>query len=150
MASITLELEELAKLINFYLNHNKVKEIVNLHIEEEKIQFEYDPAKFIPNIKLSIRIDSFKKKYLVLQLSQHTSIPMGDRLLKALNSLIGKVINNMLFGKFEGNNFKLCLMKDNFIYILIDSLEDKFFGDFPFKISDIFVYNKILNLKMSI
>lgn len=148
MASINIKLRELTKLINFFLNEKKVEEIKDIRVQDEKMKFKYNAGKLIPNIPLSVRIDGFKKGELILEIKEDSIIPLGNQILKAANSFIENLINSWLSGGDDSDKF--CIIKNNFIYIPIDSLEERFFGDFPFRIDDIEIDNEDVVLKMKI
>lgn len=150
MASINIGQKEVVKLINYFLNENEVNEIKDLRVEGDRIKFKYIPGKLLPNIPLSIRIDSFKKRELILEIKEHTIIPQGNIILKTLNSFVENLINSWLFDSEEDASEKVCNVKNNFINISIDSIERKFFGEYPLRINDIAITDGEIELKLKI
>ncbi len=148
MASINIQQKEVIKLINYFLNESEVEEIKDVRVEDDIIKFKYDPGKLLPNVPLSIRIDSFKKRELILEMKEHTPVPLGNKILRKLNSLIEDIINSWLSEGTDSDKF--CSIKDNFIYIPINSLEERFFGNFPLRIADINTNHGEIELKLKI
>lgn len=150
MASINIAQKEIVKLINYFLAENEVEEIKDLRVEGDKIRFKYNPGKLLPNIPLSIRIDRFKKRELILEIKEHTIVPQGNSLLKTMNSFIEKLLNSWLFDSEEDSSERVCNVKNNFINISIDSIERKFFGEYPLRINDITINNGEIEIKLKI
>ncbi len=150
MASINIGQKEVVKLINYFLAENEVEEIKDIRVDDDKIKFKYNPGKLLPNIPLSIRIDSFKSRKLILEMKEHTIVPIGNQILKVLNSFIENLINSWLFDPEEDTSDKVCNVKNNFINISIDSIERKFFGEYPLRINDIAITDGEIELKFKI
>lgn len=144
MASIEISLKEIVKLINYYLNEEEVEEIRDLRLEKNRIQFSYNPGSLIPNIPLSIKINSFEEGELILELREHSPVvpeKLGAIVLEKANPYIESFINGWLLGEDYDDSDNVCRMEENYIYIPIESLEYSFFGDYPFKIKDIIIEN---------
>ena len=141
MASIEISLKEIAKLINFYLDKEGVEEIKNIRVEKGKLKFSYNAGKLFRDIPLSIRVDDFKNKELVIELEEHSIIPLGSKILKAMNSKIEKIINYWIFSDDLEEDDELCLVEENYIYIPIKSIEKQILGEYPFNVEDIEIEN---------
>lgn len=145
MASIDMSLKEIVKLINFYIAEEEVEDIEDIRLEQDRIHFSYtyNPGSLLPNISipLSIKIDSYEDGELILEMKEHSVVPLGDKLLELLNPFVESFINNWLFGEEYEDSDDVCRVEENYIYIPIASLEYSVFGDYPFKIKDFTIEN---------